>query len=552
MAMAALLVAFLPLFTVNCVNGHDVEYHLLRIEALKAGILAGKPFLRVNMLYFGGRGYASSMFYPDFLLYIPALLRCAGVSINASYHIFIALCIALSFGTMYYAALLIGEKYASAESARLAALVAGVIYVLAQYHIDDIYTRSAVGEFTAMIFIPMLMYGMFEILCGEVNRPGIMVAGFVGTILCHTTTTVFFIGIYALSFIVAIVISLRKNKKAELVKEIIVLAVSAVLVILLTAFYWLPMLEQFMDAAFQTNAGGFDMNYEKLLVKDIFRNANPGLGAVLPVMTFALSLWVHTDSDVREEKKELLFIADFFAVVAVIFALGSTGILPWGRLQRFVGFIQFPWRLFIIATPMMAVACGLYILIITNRRSEADGVSGARLGRAMALLVAGIMMVSAMGNIARIDEGYYSYSDDYYEYTDHTGNVIGGEWLPVTVTDRNALKEDCNIAVASDGSQIEVTRTANALSLNVPAGVEYVDVPFIYYKGYAAVGGGNEALPLDGSGENGSVRVYPGGSTSVTVSYKGTTAQTAATAVSVIFFAGIAVLAVYRKKRGGL
>ena len=35
----------------------------------------GAPFLRVNMLFFGGEGYASSMFYPDFLLYIPAVLH---------------------------------------------------------------------------------------------------------------------------------------------------------------------------------------------------------------------------------------------------------------------------------------------------------------------------------------------------------------------------------------------------------------------------------------------------------------------------------------------
>ena len=91
------LIAAAPLISRYCLNGHDLEYHLLRIESLKEGIRAGKPFLKVNMLFFGGAGYASSMFYPDFLLYIPAILRTLGVSINASYHIFVGICIILTY-----------------------------------------------------------------------------------------------------------------------------------------------------------------------------------------------------------------------------------------------------------------------------------------------------------------------------------------------------------------------------------------------------------------------------------------------------------------------
>lgn len=548
MALAALLVAFLPLFTVNCVNGHDVEYHLLRIEALKTGILAGKPFLRVNMLYFGGRGYASSMFYPDFLLYIPALLRCAGVSINASYHIFIALCIVMSFAAMYYAAFLIGKKYAGKEQASLAGLAAGAIYVLAQYHIDDIYTRSAVGEYTAMIFIPLLMYGMLEVALGKIERPDLLIIGFAGTVLCHTTTTVFFVGIYVLCFVVSLVINLRKDK-AGFVRMTAVLAACAAAVLIITAFYWLPMLEQFMSASFQTDAGGFDMNYEKLLVRDIFRNANPGLGAALPVLTLALGIWVHSDAVLQGEKREVLCCADAFSILAALFALGSTGILPWGRLQRFVGFIQFPWRLFIVASPMMAMACAVYIIVIMNRKSQEAEGRDIKVGRLVVLVITAVMMVSAMCNISRIDEGYYSYSNDYYDYVEHTGNVIGGEWLPVTVTDRNALKENCDIAVTSAGEKIPVVRSANALSLDVPAGTEYVDVPFVFYKGYKAVGDGAAALMLDGTGENGSVRVYPAGCSSVRVYYGATAVQAAACAISIIFILGIIVTVIVIRRR---
>ncbi|MCR4907235.1 MAG: hypothetical protein K5985_00265, partial [Lachnospiraceae bacterium] len=111
---AAFLTAILPLFTVNCIGGHDIEYHLLRIEALKEGIKAGLPFLRVNLLFFGGEGYASSMFYPDTLLYFPALLRAFGVGINASFHLFIALCILLCLLSSFFAAYYCTESISGA------------------------------------------------------------------------------------------------------------------------------------------------------------------------------------------------------------------------------------------------------------------------------------------------------------------------------------------------------------------------------------------------------------------------------------------------------
>ena len=100
----ALFTACLPLFTFNCIQGHDISYHLLRMEALKTGMANGLPFLRINLLFFGGEGYASSLFYPDFLLYIPAFLRFLGVGINLSWHIFVFICILAAFATTHYGA----------------------------------------------------------------------------------------------------------------------------------------------------------------------------------------------------------------------------------------------------------------------------------------------------------------------------------------------------------------------------------------------------------------------------------------------------------------
>ncbi len=86
--IVTMIVAISPLISRYCINGHDIEYHLLWIESLKEGILIGRPFLKVNTLFFGGAGYASSMFYSDLFMHIPALLRVFHVSIGKSFHIY--------------------------------------------------------------------------------------------------------------------------------------------------------------------------------------------------------------------------------------------------------------------------------------------------------------------------------------------------------------------------------------------------------------------------------------------------------------------------------
>ena len=85
--LITMIVATSPLVSRYCINGHDLEYHLLRIESLKEGIRIWRPFMKVNTLFYGGAGYASSLFYSDILLRIPALLRVCHLSIGKSFHI---------------------------------------------------------------------------------------------------------------------------------------------------------------------------------------------------------------------------------------------------------------------------------------------------------------------------------------------------------------------------------------------------------------------------------------------------------------------------------
>ncbi|MCR4893040.1 MAG: hypothetical protein K5989_12780 [Lachnospiraceae bacterium] len=527
--LITIIVACLPLFTVNCINGHDIEYHLLRIEALKEGILHGHPFLRVNMLFFCGEGYASSLFYPDFLLYLPALLRVFGLGINGAYHVFVAFCIICGFISCYFSV-----RYITGQD--MSALLSAVIFTLCQYHIDDIYTRSAVGEYTAFIFFPLVIAGLFDLMYRDLKKPWILGAGMAGVLLCHTLTTFFSL----ILCVFALICSVKRLRQEP--KILLRLFLTAVAVLLMTAFYWLPMLEQLNTTTFAYVKSKFDLDYEKLLLRDVFQNELPGMG----ISVFLLVLPRLFIKARGEERKDGYRFADFCLIFGLLFTLGTTGLFPWKRAAKYLNFVQFPWRLFIVASSLLAIAAGIYIVIWAEEMWQG---AGEKLSPLITLIVLAIMISSAVGNLNRIDEGYYSYSDDYFEYGPHTKTVIGGEWLPITVTDREKLGDDADLAY-TDGGEIEIERIDNKVAVEGLTGEEaYVDVPYIYYYGYKAINAENgEQLPLDGSGENGRARIYPGGAKAFTVYYGGTLLQTISSWLSFIaILGGLAFVCFHRK-----
>lgn len=516
-SLIALFIAALPLFSVNCIQGHDIDYHLLRIEALKTGILNGLPYLRVNMLFFGGEGYASSMFYPDFLLYIPAVLRALGVGINLSFHIFIAVCLILTFAVMYLSAGYI-------TGSPVAALISAVIYTLCQYHIDDIYTRVAVGEFTAMIFIPAVIAGLFDLTEKGFKKPWILGAGMAGVLLCHTLSTIF-----CLILCVAVVIIRFKVFIKEPLR-ILKVMLTGLSVLCLTAFYWIPMLEQMAATEFKYLDSVFDVNYEKLLLRDVFADSVGHMGIAVFILLFTGLLIEHKGD-------KLIRTADIMMAAGLLFALCTTGFFPWKRLERFVSSVQFPWRLFIMTSVLLSMAAAVYISRVSVNR-----------GKAAVIAVLMIMTVSAVVNINRIDEGYYSYSDDYYDEVKYTKSVIGGEWLTRTVTDRDALGREPDIAVNDRGDKLYVDRYKNTLTVSKATG-EYIDVPFVYYLGYAAKDSAGKNLAVNGTGKNGRTRVWPDGADEFTVYYKGTFLQTLSDIISILSLIALAGWGIIKNKK---
>ena len=50
-----------------------------------------------------------------------------------------------------------------------ASLLASILYMTFPYHLTDLYTRNAIGEFISFIFVPIVFLGLYNIFFNEDN-----------------------------------------------------------------------------------------------------------------------------------------------------------------------------------------------------------------------------------------------------------------------------------------------------------------------------------------------------------------------------------------------
>ena len=509
-------VAIAPLMSRYCINGHDLEYHLLRIESIKEGILMGKPFLKVNVLFFGGAGYASSMFYSDWYLLIPALLRVMGFSIKTSYHLFAAMVFVACYLTTYISVFKMSYS-------KFAASIAAILMTLCPYHMDDILLRGAVGEYMAFIFVPLAVYGIYNVIFEDMDHPVIFGVGFAGLILTHPASCILCV-FFALCAFIIYIRRLIKNPSI-----LLRLVITTVITVLVTAFFWLPMLEQFSSAQFYVSENWSDLLDASLDLYKVFTDEFPSLGMILAVL-------VIPRFTLRRKDYPILNFVDFLLVMSLGFTFGTTNLVLWEKIGRFFNFLQFPWRLLIMSSSLLAIADAIILTIFLERLGE---VKREIVFDAAIIVTVALCSMIAINRFNDNSMGYYDYSNDYYSFAPFTGNVIAGEWLPKTVTDVTRLVEQSALMTYDDASLCEFTRERNSVVGKVEQPHEYVDVPFVYYKGYKAQlensNGETADLQVTGEGDNGLCRVYLNGSTgTLTVKYKSTKLQIVSYLISAV------------------
>jgi hypothetical protein len=520
-------VAMSPLFSKGVIGGDDYRFHLARIHNISEGIKSGDFLVKIHPLYLNGFGYGNGLFYPNLFLYLPAWLMVFGVSLEVSYKIFVALLFtALFFSTYFSAKLIFKDKFSAA--------VVAVLNFSSQATFTNFYDRFATGEVIASIFLPVIIAALYDIVYENFSKPQLLIIGFLGLVYSHT------ISLFLSAVICAVYLACH-FKKLFLDKEkpknygfiaILKIVLCAVIVLLLSISYWLPMLEQFSSGEFQIKKPWTFVGINSLHVKELFLTHRPGVGLVLMLLSIFFLFHPATKKTFYRH----------FIIIGLILALVMTKIIDWTIFDdTFINKIQFPWRFAPFSAAFLSFGVGG---CVKNAKKK-------KFIQKLSVIVLSILVVLSLNSTLFVEELRTdvpdNISDDYWARG-------WGEWLPL---ETNVWILDFQGFVkTSGGERIELTEkngpTAKFIINEDERENEFFEVPLLYYKGYSALikteNGETEQLEIV-KGENNVVRIVGNDlSGEVCVSYSGTTVQKIAYVINALAIIALIVFSIYLSK----
>ncbi len=364
-------------------NYHDLNYHLVRIESLKEQLRSGHLYPEVSGYWLNGYGYATNIMYNEILLFLPAVLRIMGCTIMTAYKSYAVFMNALTCLFSYLCVKHITkDKYIS--------LIGSAIYTLASFRIFDL-ARHAVGEYSAITFLPLIIGGIYMIITAEEKKDrskGIFyaVVGYSGVIGSHVITLMF----VAVFSIVAAMLLIRKVLRKEVFTALVKMVIYTVL---LNMYWFIPFFEFLFTENMQVGGGGkiqkssiqlvnlflgFDGatggNYDSDYPVSVRTTWNLGLSIILGVVIFLFFLF-HKK---KVQDKKLWKCSVVCMITGGLAAWMATVTFPFDNLMdwfpvliKIFGSIQFSWRLLSIATALLTFGtCTILLEIKLYHRKE--------------------------------------------------------------------------------------------------------------------------------------------------------------------------------------
>lgn len=323
----------------------DGSFHFSRVEEIYQNLKAGELFTFIATHTFHNSGVGSFLFYPTIFLYPWAFLRFFLDPI-ASFYVWYGLFMFLTLSIAYY------SMYGFSRS-RLRAVMFALFYTIASYHIYLGVRNYVLGEFIAYTFIPLALYGYYEVIWGNAKKWPLLGIGVTLLLYSHLISVVITVMLMFVLLIFKLIVDIRFPKVRWMA-----LFKSASLALLLSAWVIYPFFTDFMHTKLGTPSFGFAFLYsmQDLWVASLENHAtNRGVGIVFLVAI--IGGWYF----VKDKKQEF-----WIYILGSTFLVLSTSLFPYTELARidslfFLGMIQFPYRFLTYATLFMAVTLSLIL-----------------------------------------------------------------------------------------------------------------------------------------------------------------------------------------------
>lgn len=526
------------------INFHgDIAFHLGRIESLYRSLKAGVFPAKVHASLANSFGYGEGFFYPDALLYFPALLELAGLSLELSFKIFTVVFILLTWWNVFASV----RRILRGRHVLVAVCGAG-IYVLSFRFMHSVYDYGSIGTWMAMAFIPMAVSGLLMILFREDYRLRDMVwmsAGVCLVGLSHSTTAIVTI-VFMLALFLCAIPQLRK-------KQIRSLCVCAVCAVLAITGYWLPALEQVCDQKFYLQTNPVFLLTDNILgPADLFSFSGVAELSMVLVTTIWLVLTLRMKTKEQKEDRRMRNVTGAVSLVYTVLIFFSP---LWKTIGKYIQFLQSPTRL------MATALTGLCFSFCLSAAALLD-LDDRKWKRMAAAAVCGMLVLFAGQARSQIPPYANLVPADSIDYTGTImGLGAGTEWLPDGGSQYMIEEPERAIDPEDGGAYGIKEKDGTYFDVYVRMDMAYYDMPYFYYKGYTAYllddnGTPVQELTVEKSPVHGYVRVLLPETGSeighVLVTYRKTKIQKAAYIFNGLFVIGLAVFLMKKKKSNGL
>ena len=352
------LVICIPMFTMNLYELNEERIHMSRIISIDEVIKSGVFPPIIDYKFMNGFGYALNLFYGPITTYIPIIIynifKTAGMAIK----IFTVITVFLSGIFMY-------KFVYSITKRKSISIISALIYMSTPYKLSNIYSRNAVGEYTAFIFIPIVFQSLHNLINGDKKKHYLLSIGVIGLVLSHTITTLY----TAIFCFLYLILNIKKLKDIDIWKKIVI---NIFIAFLVCSFYAIPLLEHAMGADYvmfsqdRMRTSGEHVWSQTIGLKDLFANecGNQEIrfSIGLPTCIFILL----TFASYKKVKKEDDNIYSDFIILAIISLFLCTKLFPWPIMPSFMTVIQFAWRNLGFFAFFISFVCGMNIIIFAE------------------------------------------------------------------------------------------------------------------------------------------------------------------------------------------
>lgn len=528
----------------------DGIQHIARLMGTTQSIEEGQIIPVIMSNFCNGFGYSWNIFYSPLTAFLPLVFSIFTHSFELILKLFIILVAFLSGIAMY-------EFVNKISKNRYAGLMAAMVYIFAPYRLTDTYIRVAISELTSFIFLPIVFHGMYNIFNSEeksIKKSLLLSLGATGLIITHSVIAMY----TAIFCFIYLLINIKELKNKQVIK---MLVINILLIILLTSFYTIPLLEHKLSTDYEVFKPGRMERTDSLIqnklkpIQLIYTAPYSFCFEIGLVSIIGLVLTILAHKKIEKSVKKFYWFALISGIVCVIMSLNF---FPFEKMPAILKMIQFTFRLLEFSSFFFAVLAGInYSLVIKNFKLR---------DILILCFVTILLLMPAYNNCVGFGK---QWSEDKLwpavEVNENTGRVHAGcatfEYLPSKAYENlDYIKTRENrVYVLSGSATIEnEEKNGTKMTFNL-SNIEKnttLELPYIYYLGYnIQIEQNGQTLTLETfESSNGFVAVNLPNTESgkITVKYTGTTIMQISYIISIATFASIVVCLIVVKIKSKL